>query len=123
MQSEEFHKYTCPVCGYLVFDKLPGSYDNCPVCGWEDDNSQLHWPYIGGGANHESLFEAQQKFLSQSLPVTAKDYLRDPDWKPLDEDIRKVFEANEGSIKKGVWPSDDTQLYWWRDNFWLKNQE
>ena len=38
----------CPSCGHLVFDEEPGSYSICPVCGWEDDLSQLRFVTTGG---------------------------------------------------------------------------
>ncbi|WP_248129036.1 CPCC family cysteine-rich protein [Pseudomonas sp. W2Aug9] len=26
--------FTCPCCGYAVFEEHPGSYDICPICFW-----------------------------------------------------------------------------------------
>lgn len=37
-------KFPCPCCGYLVFDREPGFHQVCPICGWEDDLSQLRFP-------------------------------------------------------------------------------
>ena len=51
----------CPVCGKYYFSET-GSYEICPVCGWEDDPSQKRWPDMEGGANHESLNEARRKY-------------------------------------------------------------
>jgi hypothetical protein len=51
--------YTCPCCGYRVFEQAPGSYDICHVCFWEDDPAQLLDPWYAGGANAPSLAEAQ----------------------------------------------------------------
>ncbi|WP_078530969.1 CPCC family cysteine-rich protein [Streptomyces sp. PsTaAH-124] len=39
---------------------MPGSYEICPVCFWEDDGAQFRWPTIAGGANKVSLIEAQR---------------------------------------------------------------
>ena len=50
--------YPCPCCGYLVFDEGPGSYAICPVCGWEDDLSQLR--FTGMGEANAPLIECQQ---------------------------------------------------------------
>lgn len=36
--------YPCPCCGHLVHEAPPGSFQICPVCGWEDDLVQLRWP-------------------------------------------------------------------------------
>jgi hypothetical protein len=29
---------------------MPGSYEICSVCFWEDDGVQFRWPTIAGGA-------------------------------------------------------------------------
>ena len=57
--------YPCPACGFEVFLEPSGSYDICPVCGWEDDEVQLRFPAMRGGANKASLFESQQRVLQQ----------------------------------------------------------
>jgi hypothetical protein len=77
--------YPCPACGFEVFDDLPGSYDLCPICDWEDDGVQLRFPSMRGGANGESLFEYQQKVLKTFfLSVKeVKGYRRDEQWRPL----------------------------------------
>lgn len=77
--------FTCPCCGFLVFDEAPGSYDICPLCGWEDDHVQLAHPAMRGGANGESLYEAQQRALNDfPMHVQLSDgYRRDPRWRPL----------------------------------------
>jgi hypothetical protein len=55
--------FTCPCCGYEVFDEHPGSYEICPICFREDDVFQLYFPHQGGGPNHTSLGEAQVNFI------------------------------------------------------------
>ncbi len=55
-------RYPCPCCGHLVFAEGPGSYDICEICFWEDDNVQLRWPTMDGGANAVSLVEGQWAF-------------------------------------------------------------
>lgn len=80
--------YPCPACGLMAFDELPGSYDLCPVCNWEDDGVQLRYPAMRGGANADSLFEYQQKVLKY-LPARieeTKGHSRDPSWRPLTPD-------------------------------------
>lgn len=48
--------HKCPVCGEYEFED-EGSFDICPICGWEDDGY-----YEGGGANDMSLEEAIANF-------------------------------------------------------------
>jgi hypothetical protein len=77
--------HPCPACGFEVFDEPPGSYDVCPVCDWEDDEVQLRFPAMGGGANKESLSGFQQRIL-QRLPANVlfhEGYHRCSDWRPL----------------------------------------
>ena len=87
-EAEELKKaidYPCPVCGFLVFDEPPGSYNICSVCGWEDDDVQLRYPAMRGGANKNSLWEEQQ-ILIKKIPITVKQhskFTRDLDWRPL----------------------------------------
>lgn len=57
------HKYPCPCCEYLTLDEPPpGTFNICPVCGWEDDNVQFNDPDFHGGANQESLRDAKRNF-------------------------------------------------------------
>jgi hypothetical protein len=69
-------------------DEPPGSYNICDVCGWEDDHVQLAHPRMGGGANGESLVEAQAAALKR-FPIeleSAEGFARDHSWRPLRED-------------------------------------
>ena len=60
--------YPCPCCGYKTLsEEERGSYEICSMCGWEDDYVQLRDPDLKGGANHESLREAQQNFIEDQL--------------------------------------------------------
>jgi len=54
--------YPCPCCGHRVLDAMPGSYEICPVCFWEDDGVQFRWPTMAGGANKVSLIKAQGNY-------------------------------------------------------------
>jgi hypothetical protein len=58
------HKYNCPCCGYYTLDEEPpGTFQVCPVCYWEDDNTQFDDPTYSGGANENSLELARLNFL------------------------------------------------------------
>lgn len=78
-------KYPCPACGFEVFARPAGSYDLCPLCNWEDDEVQLRFPSMRGGANGDSLSEHQQKILKALPPsiTESKGFRRDASWRPL----------------------------------------
>jgi len=78
-------RFPCPACGFLVFDEAPGSFNLCPICGWEDDDVQLRYPILTGGANRYSLWQEQQRLLKR-YPLTVRETKgieRDPRWRPL----------------------------------------
>lgn len=54
--------FKCPVCGKYTFQSGPGSYEICPVCGWEDDKAQYKDPNLKGGANKLSLKEYKGRY-------------------------------------------------------------
>lgn len=57
--------YACPCCGYLTFDDdPPGTFEICPVCGWEDDEVQFRDSSYAGGANSVSLDQARENFTA-----------------------------------------------------------
>ncbi|MGB7305585.1 MAG: CPCC family cysteine-rich protein, partial [Burkholderiaceae bacterium] len=55
--------YPCPSCGFKIFSDLPGTYEICDICNWEDDHVQLRHPGMRGGANRKSLLESQREIL------------------------------------------------------------
>jgi len=77
--------YTCPCCGYKTLEeKPPGTYEICELCGWEDDFVQFKDPDYEGGANGESLREAQYNFLKESKDENyGEEYVKDNEWKIL----------------------------------------
>lgn len=110
--------FPCPCCGFLVFGGPPGTYEICHLCDWEDDHVQLRFPTMRGGANGQSLVEAQRVALSR-IPVETRTYKgipRDPSWRPL----------VEGDVEAGVAPATGTEyfeaagsdapLYYWRSS-------
>lgn len=86
-------KYTCPCCGYkTLLEPPPGTFAICPVCFWEDDNVQFEDPDFKGGANQESLREAQANFEKYGASSPRRkslvrkpglDESRDLSWLPL----------------------------------------
>ena len=52
-------KELCPICGTEAFDYF-GSYDNCTLCGWEDDWYQVKFP-DKTGANGKWTLNAAKK--------------------------------------------------------------
>ncbi|HEY3914774.1 MAG TPA: CPCC family cysteine-rich protein [Verrucomicrobiae bacterium] len=83
----------CPCCGFrTIGDKFYGTYEICPVCGWEDDAVQLANPCSGGGANRESLHENQQRSNSWAKEKMVE-FKRDPNWRPLNSEEVTYFQS------------------------------
>jgi hypothetical protein len=109
-------QYTCPACGFLVFDEPPGSYAICDVCGWEDDHVQLANPAMDGGANRESLIQVQQRTLA-TYPLAVQvqaGYKRDSGWRPISEtDVRSMPPPpRDGKSYFDAATSVESQYYW-----------
>lgn len=108
--------YPCPACGFLVFSEPPGSFDICPFCGWEDDHVQLAHPLMGGGANSESLQEAQQSAL-KDYPQNIREVdgiPRDPSWRPL---RKEDLELQDKGPRDGIQyfeaaVAEEPEYYW-----------
>jgi hypothetical protein len=106
-----------------MFSEPPGSYDICPICDWEDDDSQLRFPAMGGGANKMSLIEAQRSFarvgaksvdhVAHSRKPTSDDRL-DEHWRMINESKDSVQVPQPGEDYGMTYPADPTQLYYWR---------
>ncbi|NWO08761.1 MAG: hypothetical protein HLX50_24580 [Alteromonadaceae bacterium] len=57
--------HACPCCRYLTLDEEPpGTFEICPVCGWEDDEVQFLDPTYDGGANAVNLDQARRNFAA-----------------------------------------------------------
>ena len=48
----------------------PGTYQVCPVCGWEDDKVQFKNPDFSGGANSLSLNQAKEQYRKTMMRKT-----------------------------------------------------
>lgn len=86
-------KETCPCCGYKTLRER-NNWETCPICKWMDDDLQSIKPDLKGGANKESLREAQKNYKEigrvsktffhlESEPTS--NYEKDKNWKPLAE--------------------------------------
>lgn len=122
--------FPCPCCGYLVFSEPPGSFQLCPICGWEDDALQLQYPEEAG-TNPVPLIEAQQNYqrtgaIAAGVQATVRkpyeDERRDDGWHPLSRHGGSLprFEAWEKLAEDG--PQSETDLYYWRPESWAKRQ-
>ena len=109
--------YPCPSCGFLVFDEPSGSYDICPICGWEDDNVQLKYPLMRGGANGGSLLDYQKDILKE-LPVEitkTDEYIRSSEWHPLrQEDCIEDADVPKSGMSYFLSASKDALDYYWK---------
>ncbi|MBV8244597.1 MAG: hydrolase [Candidatus Eremiobacteraeota bacterium] len=122
--------YPCPCCGYLVFPGPPGSEEQCPICGWIDDESQLRFAGFSGRPNGTSLLEGQRSFVEigakdrASLPFVrfpASYDRRDPSWRELDDD-RDDIEPIPSDTFGLVYPDDLTTLYYWSPQYWRNSK-
>jgi cysteine-rich CPCC protein len=83
--TADTESFPCPSCGFEVFSSLPGSFEICEICGWEDDHVQLRFPALAGGANKLSLADHQKRAL-EAFPSSlslAKGFRRASSWRPL----------------------------------------
>lgn len=82
---EVMKTYPCPCCGFLTRSEEDfGTFEICPVCGWEDDDLQAFDPSFSGGANVPSLEEAKRTYqrigaisrdaLDQVRPANSSEY-------------------------------------------------
>ena len=114
--------FPCPCCGFQVFDEPPGSYVICMVCGWEDDAVQLANPYTRGGANSNSLAEAQENFQVTTPEADLSEcrergFVRDSKWRPLNMDEKEIFrkESDNGTRWVNSAVTEIAECYWCRN--------
>ncbi len=120
--SVDAGRLPCPCCGYLVFDRPPGSYDLCPVCDWEDDGLQLEFATtLSGGANEGTLRDEQRIFMERTwLHAKGAGLPRDPLWRPVDPEI-DTFEDFHDPDHPRPQSYDHGELYYWRPSFWRRS--
>ena len=109
--------YPCPSCGFCVFDEPSGSYDICPICGWADDQVQLRFPVMRGGANRGSLADFQRSILKEIPPEvrTYQKYRRAPGWRPLmPSESQPHIDQPQTRLEYFLAATDDPPEYYWR---------
>jgi hypothetical protein len=101
--------YTCPCCGYLVFDEAPGSYEICPICFWEDDPVQIMDPWLPGGANKPNLVDAQESYARTGAmdPRFMKDVRSVQPSDTRDGTWRRVMPSDKMHVRTPASLSDD----------------
>jgi hypothetical protein len=126
----QYQKYPCPCCGHLVHDHQPGFHQRCPICGWEDDLSQLRFPLMPGSSNQVSLQDAQRNYrdygaserrtLGQTRHPVEGEAVEEG-WRPLDPGVDNVEHPSRGNSYGDSYPlGDTTVLYYWRPTYWRR---
>lgn len=106
--------HPCPACGFLTEPEGLGSYNICSVCGWENDRLQYEIPEYTGGANRESLIEAQAEVL-QEYPLTFTEpggWQRATGWRPVESSDLGPPEEEHGRSRRRLKVSDHQRYYW-----------
>lgn len=118
VKADHENMLPCAACGFItVPESSYGSYNICQVCGWGDDALQLANPACGGGANSESLIEAQAVAVAE-FPESVRqhdDRLRSAAWRPLNayEIVVATAEREERVWRNGA-VSMLHECYWMR---------
>lgn len=67
-------KFPCACCGYLTRSEEEfGTFEICPICGWEDDDFQSADENFSGGANAVSLAVARENY--ERVGAISEDWL------------------------------------------------
>ncbi|MFF3394132.1 CPCC family cysteine-rich protein [Streptomyces sp. NPDC002669] len=110
-----------------MLDAMPGSYEICPVCFWEDNRVQFRRPTTAGGTNKVSLIEARRNYQDfgvcdehgrRFVRPLAENELLDPTWRPIDPTL-DAFE-DWAADNHAPWPEDHSVLCWWLPAFWRR---
>lgn len=117
-------RFTCPCCGYRSLPQLPGSYEICKVCFWQDDPVQLLDPSFRGGANRSSFMDSQANYQrigasedcfvgNVRAPTVAE--TRDPEWRPAQESDLRWSRAPR-DLSDTEYRRIETWYYWRRES-------
>ena len=94
---------------YFAFD-WSGAYLDAPLYGFRLEDGQ----YQAILAEEDGSMES--RFVGNVRPANAHEPM-DEGWRPIDPTLDH-FEAKGTD---GPWPSDLTDLYWWRPTFWRRD--
>ncbi len=112
-----------------MFSGPPGTDEICEICFWQDDASSLRYATIADGPNKVSLIKAQRNYsrfgaceerLRSRARVPRASDKQDPTWRPIDTKVDVLDTSHETGYTP--WPEDKTELYYWRDTYWLKKK-
>ena len=93
----------CLCCKKGYVEAGVGTFDICPICGWEDDDIQADDPDYPGGANELSLNEYRKQY-EQKLK-------ENPDYIWEDKVIELNFSTNKPAEFKKTASKDDKKKY------------
>ena len=82
----------CICCNEGIISSEEGSFDICPICGWEDDDIQADDPDFAGGANELSLNDYRKEFIMKRA--------NDPSYNWSNE-VRRVLKADNKETNMG----------------------
>lgn len=114
---------TCACCGFATISEK-GNFEICPICFWEDDSVQEADPWLSGGANEPSLYQAQsyfmnfgameERFISKVRSAHSNEF-RNPHWRPLKESD-KCFVSTPAEIEAKRGSKQSISYNYWERN-------
>ncbi len=117
-------KYTCACCGYkTLFSNEMGEI--CPVCHWEEDYDDGSDPFHFSGANHLTLYQAQENYkmfgcFNRKMIKHARnphdDEKKDPGWRSIQYNIENKYDCSQlideiNRCCKDLKTSDSEKIY------------
>jgi hypothetical protein len=66
-------------------------------------------------------FGAAEERFTKFVRLAGVEDLRDVHWRPIDVNSDFIDTSYEDLSPKG-WPEDMTALYYWREDYWLKDR-
>jgi hypothetical protein len=102
----------------------------CQICFWVDDPAALRYATTVVGSNRVTLADAQRTYLRlgaseeryrHNVRQPRKDERKEEKWRPIDPELDAIDGTyfNDGPTE---WPKDLEDLYYWRDNYWMRER-